>query len=159
MARWPGSWLWPTPTANNYESEPEVFLERREREKAKGRNGNGFGLTLGMAARLWPTPEASDGSGGRLSSELGGQRPSGSKRAVTLATAVSYSEQQIWPTPTARLGDQRGPQAKRYFDPARSNDLDDAVAAGTTGQLNPTWVEWLMGFPTGWTDLEPSATP
>jgi len=23
-----------------------------------------------------------------------------------------------------------------------------------TGQLNPTWVEWLMGFPIGWTDLE-----
>jgi hypothetical protein len=27
------------------------------------------------------------------------------------------------------------------------------------GQLNPTWVEWLMGFPLGWTDLEDSATP
>ena len=26
------------------------------------------------------------------------------------------------------------------------------------GQLNPTWVEWLMGFPLGWTDLGPSAT-
>jgi DNA (cytosine-5)-methyltransferase 1 len=24
-----------------------------------------------------------------------------------------------------------------------------------TGSLNPTWVEWLMGFPDGWTDLEP----
>ena len=21
------------------------------------------------------------------------------------------------------------------------------------GSLNPTWVEWLMGFPLGWTDL------
>src|SRR3989304_2603564 len=27
------------------------------------------------------------------------------------------------------------------------------------GQLNPTWVEWLMGFPLGWTDLEDSETP
>jgi len=26
-------------------------------------------------------------------------------------------------------------------------------------ELNPTWVEWLMGFPLGWTDLEGSATP
>ena len=24
--------------------------------------------------------------------------------------------------------------------------------------LNPTWVEWLMGFPLGWTALEHSAT-
>ena len=22
------------------------------------------------------------------------------------------------------------------------------------GTLNPTWVEWLMGYPTGWTDLD-----
>jgi hypothetical protein len=27
------------------------------------------------------------------------------------------------------------------------------------GHLNPTWVEWLMGFPLGWTDLEDSETP
>jgi len=27
------------------------------------------------------------------------------------------------------------------------------------GALNPTWVEWLMGFPLGWTDLKPSETP
>lgn len=25
----------------------------------------------------------------------------------------------------------------------------------TTGQLNPPWVEWLMGWPVGWTDLKP----
>lgn len=25
------------------------------------------------------------------------------------------------------------------------------------GQLNPEWVEWLMGFPAGWSELEPSA--
>jgi hypothetical protein len=26
------------------------------------------------------------------------------------------------------------------------------------GQLNPTWVEWLMGFPLEWTVCEPSGT-
>jgi hypothetical protein len=34
----------------------------------------------------------------------------------------------------------------------------DYVSAGN-GSLNPTWVEWLMGFPIGWTDLEDSETP
>jgi hypothetical protein len=29
---------------------------------------------------------------------------------------------------------------------------------GAGGQLNPTWVEWLMGWPLGWTDLKPLAT-
>jgi DNA (cytosine-5)-methyltransferase 1 len=25
------------------------------------------------------------------------------------------------------------------------------------GKLNPDWVEWLMGWPIGWTDLRPLA--
>jgi hypothetical protein len=29
------------------------------------------------------------------------------------------------------------------------------VAAAMGGQLNPSWVEWLMGWPIGWTDLRP----
>lgn len=29
----------------------------------------------------------------------------------------------------------------------------------THGSLNPMWVEWLMGFPPGWTDLDASETP
>ena len=33
----------------------------------------------------------------------------------------------------------------------------DPTVAG--GQLNPTWVEWLMGFPLGWTDCVVSETP
>jgi len=27
-----------------------------------------------------------------------------------------------------------------------------------TGTLNPPWVEWLMGWPVGWTDLKPLET-
>lgn len=27
------------------------------------------------------------------------------------------------------------------------------------GSLNPTWVEWLMGYPSGWTVLDASAMP
>jgi hypothetical protein len=27
------------------------------------------------------------------------------------------------------------------------------------GFLNPTFLEWLMGFPTNWVQLEPSETP
>lgn len=29
---------------------------------------------------------------------------------------------------------------------------------GKIGPMNPTWVEWLMGFPIGWTDLSASET-
>jgi len=30
-----------------------------------------------------------------------------------------------------------------------------ALSTKIGGQLNPTWVEWLMGWPLGWTDLKP----
>jgi hypothetical protein len=33
------------------------------------------------------------------------------------------------------------------------------LSSAIGGQLNPMWVEWLMGFPLGWTDLEDSETP
>lgn len=26
------------------------------------------------------------------------------------------------------------------------------------GPLNPTWCEWFMGFPLGWTELKPLGT-
>jgi DNA (cytosine-5)-methyltransferase 1 len=56
------------------------------------------------ALTLLPTPESSDSTGGRVSAQLGGVRPSGSKRAVTLATAVAHA---LLPTPTARDDDSR----------------------------------------------------
>jgi DNA (cytosine-5)-methyltransferase 1 len=35
----------------------------------------------------------------------------------------------------------------------KSNTFTAPTVLG--GQLNPTWVEWLMGWPPGWTDLKP----
>ncbi len=108
-------------------------------------------LTDVTASSYWPTPRASMAHG-PSAAEIAAGDP-----MCRLETAVLV---RPWPTPTARLGEQRGAQAKRYSDPKRSNDLDDAVAAsGTIGQLNPTWIEWLMGFPEGWTDLEHSEMP
>jgi hypothetical protein len=31
-------------------------------------------------------------------------------------------------------------------------DSGEPYQTQTTGSLNPTWVEWLMGYPAGWTD-------
>lgn len=62
----------------------------------------------------------------------------------------------LWPTPTARDHKDSGNQAKlaKY---AHKKRLGCSVAASNPhgrGSLNPTWVEWLMGFPIGWTDSE-----
>lgn len=60
-----------------------------------------------------------------------------------------------WPTPAAR--DHRHPNAKPYSERGggpKGEQLPNAVG----GSLNPTWVEWLMGWPVGWTDCAVSAT-
>lgn len=63
------------------------------------------------------------------------------------------SESFLWPTPMAGA---RGLYMGKDGDRDRSR-LEETVArleGKTRGQLNPTWVEWLMGFPIGWTDLD-----
>ena len=64
---------------------------------------------------------------------------------------------QFWPTPTTCMSKGSSPAALTRKDGRdRSSDrLDHAVMAAVGGQMNPTWVEWLMGFPTGHTDLQP----
>ena len=63
-----------------------------------------------------------------------------------------------WPTP-------RTPSGGRTVRPRVGHDsnLEERVALTNPeligGQLNPTWVEWLMGFPLGWTALNASETP
>ena len=66
-----------------------------------------------------------------------------------------------WPTPTASDHKGSGPTIMRKDGTSRLNArLDYATEQRNPegGQLNPQWVEWLMGFPIGWTDLKPSET-
>lgn len=134
---------WPTPSAVEYGSNqsPSPGAAVRPSLSQMARQG------------LWPTPRSADGMNDSIEAiqKRISNRDEGRQYRSTLEEAVAIAN---WPTPTARLGTARGPQAARYTNPARSNDLDDAVAAtGTTGPLNPTWVELLMGFPPGWTEL------
>jgi len=38
-------------------------------------------------------------------------------------------------------------------------ELVEATPRGRIGRLNPEWVEWLMGYPIGWTESGASETP
>ena len=153
--------MWPTPSAqfDSSDQDPEVFLPRREREKAKHQNGNGFGLTLGMAVKLWPTPTAGDAK------SSGSRNLEGSKAhpGVSLTDAVRTGDSTTprrWRTPSASdgLGGPMNPADR--LDQGHNLNLKEQVwDGGGNGSLNPTWVEWLMGFPPGWTDLDASATP
>ena len=69
---------------------------------------------------------------------------------------------RMWPTPTACQGHNNsamngGAGGRAMLSAAASSPLEAKQMAG--GLLSPQWVEWLMGFPIGWTDCDASETP
>ncbi len=103
-------------------------------------------LTDVTGCSLLPTPTATDSRNGANATA---SRKPGSKHhsGVTPVDAVRLN----YPTPTAR--DWRSPgtlegRARRKAASSRGEPLTEVVG----GLLNPTWVEWLMGFPEDWTE-------
>jgi hypothetical protein len=64
---------------------------------------------------------------------------------------ISENASSWWPTPTVSDG-MGGPGSS-----GRQGGENLRTRVG--GQLNPEWIEWLMGFPPGHTVLEPSEMP
>lgn len=125
--------LLPTPLANEITESEETTTARRERGTKTSKN-----LTQ-AAPGMWPTPKAQNATGAAIHGDGG----------LDLQTAVMLA------TPQAR--DFRTGSTARWEEARKglkSCNLNDQIG----GQLNPTWVEWLMGWPLGWTDLKPLAT-
>jgi hypothetical protein len=63
---------------------------------------------------------------------------------------------RMWPTPRASEYKDTGPVGSKSHTHMKDRHY---LCAGVkdpekpTGQLNPNWVEWLMGYPVGYTDL------
>jgi hypothetical protein len=97
-------------------------------------------LTAATASGLLLTPIASNygsNQGGGAAGRVGPVRHS----------LREMAKHGLWPTPTARDW-KSGTGAK----PRKGHALPLSSQIG--GQLNPTWVEWLQGFPLGWTEVE-----
>ena len=56
------------------------------------------------------------------------------------------------PKDVAHANSQRGCGGSTWSKYASDVGQSSRCEGGGSGQLNPTWVEWLMGFPRGWTD-------
>ena len=123
---------------------------------------------LSKQVRNWPTATVFDVTGGSYPTELvnGQWRSKHSKDpnspwyGAKLKDAVETAE-KMWPTPAAR--DYKGANSyqttkQKIADGKRAQmgQLPNAVMLenGGPGHLNPEWVEWLMGVPTGWTELD-----
>lgn len=59
-----------------------------------------------------------------------------------------------WPTPTANEDAAGTPNGKMQRQLGNHPDIrGNTPEEWKRGQLNPNWVEWLMGYPVGYTDL------
>jgi hypothetical protein len=97
--------------------------------------------------KLWATPRTSDVTSGRTLNEKG-QRIS--KTNPNLVFGANLSDQiKMYPTPAAR--DYKGMSGKGRQE--RKGNPKDTLPNPVGGSLNPQWVEWLMGYPVGYTDL------
>ena len=132
--------MWPTPTQGMWKQDVNDKGEYAKRIQKKGNQ-----IMLPAAVKLWPTPTTMDHV------KRKGMRPS---RAATNRKTGYLSEMvMMWPTPT--VNDSKNNAGPSQFK-RKGTNLNVAVAkAGeTSGTLNPTWVEWLMGYPAEYTDLK-----
>lgn len=160
-----GSGLWQTPVADdsvnraagkfNSRGEPklsaQVLWPTPHGFSPDGRSNGPSGNELGRAVNqslAWPTPTV---NGNYNKQGLSAKSGDG------LATAV-------WRTPSASVIDAKSTVVKltgrNPSDPQVG--LADQVRAGDPsagGSLSPDWVELLMGWPKGWTSLEPIESP
>ena len=119
-------------------------------------------ITLVDQVRMWPTPCANDrpneGNVRLLRAKVESGEMAEAEAEAMLHGKSPFSAQgkvpAKWPTPRAGMPGSRKPgtggkvlaeEAKRGAEPG--------------GQLNPDWVEPLMGFPRGWTDLGRTESP
>lgn len=120
---------------------------------------------------LIPTPTAGDGKGSG-SRNLPGSRAHVGVSLTDYVRTGNSTTPRLWPTPRASTGGGEGTgegttyvrtpsqqdgthgrylQVEAFESVMPDADSEQRRAAGA---LNPEWVEWLMGFPVGWTDTK-----
>jgi hypothetical protein len=133
---------WPTPAARD--GKPTNTLETLMDGRFVDQLANRVKM---VETNLWTTPCSRDWKGKTISKN----HPEGFNKS--LANDVIK-----FPTPQASdcrdRGNMSNPSIQRRAEKGKQLNLS-MVAHPTSGQLNPTWVEWLMGWPLGWTDLKP----
>lgn len=134
--------LWPTPTASE--------AGRGRTTVTGGRSpGRTTSLTGQVNQQMWPTPNAGDAKqtgNVRVWEERERKKDEeGIHLQENLAIAV---QRRSFPTPAAR--DYRHPNAKS-FEERGGGKKGEQLPNSVGGPLNPEFVEWLMGWPQGWT--------
>lgn len=111
------------------------------RLSARGTGGAAFSSSASPKGCLLPTPRANE-----VKDSLQHVPPSRMKSHGKCNLTQRMALEQLFTTQCAAdsIGSTGGANHR-------------SLRTDVSGQLNPEWVEWLMGFPAGWSALEPSA--
>lgn len=163
--------FWPTPQAIDANGNGRAPRLKKDCNRDPQKKGS-WRADLKDAVLKWPTPRSSDGSHGGMVT------PREGREGENLIEAVS---KRMFPTPTQSMmtmqdmnqarfsgADPRRPKYKAAMFPtptvqdsknngskSQQNRNSKPLNAEIGGALNPTWVEWLMGWPLEWTELKP----
>jgi len=148
------SGLWLTPSTIDIPTRSKESMEKRlEYRKKIGRNGVGAGCLseqvewskngppIGYITKeTWPTPRCQMTRQVKIRTDIEKGHKGNLEEMVAL--------REKFPTPTAH-------NSKESNSPSEALRNEPTLAHRAGGKLNPMWVEWLMGWPIGWTDLKP----
>ena len=158
---------------------PTVF-GNYNRKGISPRSGDG----LSTYVKKWPTPQSRDFKSGMASRVEKSWRNlndwvekfptpcrtdyKGAGKTGTFRDRLDYAAERgrtksnVYPTPGTNgmcVGSGAWAQMGRLVREGKMTDKErHQIGAGNGGKLNPDWIEWLMGWPIGWTALKPLET-
>lgn len=126
--------MWPTTTTEDAEQS--------------GNRGAAFDTLTSAARAAWSTPLSG--------SPQGWPRGNSAQGGIDLLTEA---REAVWPTPASADNRDRGGAVPNTHRREGLKQLNLGMEAGLamhsrSGLLNPRWVEGLMGYPPGWTDID-----
>jgi hypothetical protein len=146
----------PTSSARSFEENPETWNARNDKIKIDPRYHGRRGRPLAVAIAMLPTPRANKST----PQEREDFTPSLAARIAMLPTPHAFD----WNVPEAKAAWEKRAkkQAAKGVNlhlPLKSKvfhvlNPPDQVGSKTGLKLQPAFVEWMMGLPDGWTDLE-----
>jgi hypothetical protein len=132
--------MYPTPRASDSDKE------LRTPGGAMKEMSRGHGISLSSHVRLYPTPTIHGNYNRKGASQGSGD---GLETFVKLYPTPTCNDPEISARKSRGDSKNNNPPSQRTENGRHSDQLN--VVAG--GSLNPLWVEWLMGFPIGWTNI------
>lgn len=112
------------------------------------RPDNGRGTAAALSGQRWENESRPSGMADGLRTEV--HRIDSDTESLRLQRC--FTEEMVFTESSSRERERESRTGRSYRN--QLNELVELTPLGVIGRLNPTWTEWLMGYPIGWTELD-----